>query len=389
MLSEENALSEAERFIGTLPQWRGRGIVIVAGGVKYFTNAWVCLSMLRRWRCQLPIELWHLGPPEMDATMKVLASRFDVTFVDALEVRHRHPARILNGWELKPYAMLHSRFREVLLLDADNMPLVDPEFLFETPQYQRTGAIFWPDRGRMERERAIWKLCGVPFHDEPEFETGQVVLDKQRCEAALRLTMWYNEHSDFFYQHVHGDKETFHMAWRKLGFDYAMPNKGVCDLEGNMCQHDFDDRRIFQHRGTHKWKLQGNERVEDFRYEPECLEYLAELGKEWDGQIRPTAPPPATISEAEKKAADSLLNRIFLYYIGNDNREMTFLPTGRIGVGTRENEIYWRVRQTNGHPVLHISSERNQFALERGEDGVWKGQWPWDKTLPVRLVAKP
>lgn len=388
MLSEENALSEAEKFISTLPLWRGRGIVILAGGVKYFTNAWVCLSLLRRWNCRLPVELWHLGPNEMDAKMKALAARFDVTFVDGLEVRQRHPARILNGWELKPYAILHSRFREVLLLDADNMPVMNPEYLFATPPYLRTGAIFWPDRGRLEQGRVIWKLCGVPYRDEPEFETGQIVVDKQRCWAPLRLTMWYNEQSDFFYRHLHGDKETFHMAWRKLGFDYAMPSHGVRDLDGNMCQHDFEGRRIFQHRGQHKWDLHENARVPGFQFEPECLESLAELRREWDGRIEPVARPPVAVSEAEKQIAESLLNRIFLYRYGNQQREMTFLPNGRIGVGARENALYWQVRQTNGHAWLHIGSDRMQFPLARGEDGIWQGRWPWDENLVIRLEAR-
>jgi hypothetical protein len=70
---------------------------------------------------------------------------FGVDCIDALKVRQRHPARTLRGWELKAYAILHSRFREVLLLDADNVAVTDPEYLFQTPEFRRTGAIFWPD----------------------------------------------------------------------------------------------------------------------------------------------------------------------------------------------------------------------------------------------------
>lgn len=48
-------------------------------------------------------------------------------------------------WVLKPWALLNSSFRHVLMLDADSFPVTNPEFLFETPQYRDTGAIFWPD----------------------------------------------------------------------------------------------------------------------------------------------------------------------------------------------------------------------------------------------------
>ena len=40
----------------------GRGIVICAGGPRYFTCAWVLVSILRNtFRIDLPIQVWHLG----------------------------------------------------------------------------------------------------------------------------------------------------------------------------------------------------------------------------------------------------------------------------------------------------------------------------------------
>ena len=59
--------------------------------------------------------------------------------VNAQEVRKIHPVRTLNGWELKPFALLNSPFQEVLLLDADNVPVVDPAFLFETLSSPKRG----------------------------------------------------------------------------------------------------------------------------------------------------------------------------------------------------------------------------------------------------------
>ncbi|MEK7675654.1 MAG: glycosyltransferase family 9 protein [Verrucomicrobiota bacterium] len=296
-LTIHTARLKADQFIGNMPacptHFDGRGIVICAGGAEYFANAWVCVNMLRRHGCALPVQLWHLGEAELDARMRALVQPLNVACIDAIEVRKRHPARRLNGWELKPYAMLHSPFKEVLLLDADNVPLVDPEFLFETAQFQQTGAIFWPDYGRLGPERSIWSICGVAYRNEPEVESGQIVLDKERCWRALSLCCWYNEHSEFFYQHVHGDKETFHIAWRKLNQHYSMPGTPIYALEGTMCQHDFEGRRIFQHRNLHKWRLDAdNARVEDFWEEAACLAYLEQLRELWNGAIAsPTAKP--------------------------------------------------------------------------------------------------
>ena len=285
-LNAENARLVAEKFITQirpLPEgFAGRGIVICAGGGLYFANAWVCINMLRRSGCQLPIQLWYLGKTEINGEMQDWVRPLDVECVDALEIDDKQRAKVLKGWPLKPYAVIHSRFKEVLLLDADNVPIIDPEFLFEVWQYKEKGAIFWPDFGRLGPERTIWKLCGVPYRDEPEFETGQLLVDKERCWQALALTMWYNEHSDFFYDHVHGDKETFHMAFRKLGQPYGMPPTPIHRLRGTMCQHDFQGRRVFQHRNMEKWSLHGtNARIEDFRFEEECLGFLEELRKRW------------------------------------------------------------------------------------------------------------
>jgi ADP-heptose:LPS heptosyltransferase len=276
------ARGEAEKFIRTLeatgPAHQGRGIVIPAGGPKYLPCVWVCINMLRKLGCQLPIELWHLGPEEVPESFKSLVKDLGVSCVDAYEVRKLFPARILNGWELKAYSILRCRFNEVLLLDADNVPVVNPEFLFETAQFKERGAVFWPDYGRLASSRSIWTLCGIPFVDEAEFESGQILVNKAQCWRALRLALWYNENSDFFYHYIHGDKDTFHMAFRKLEQPYAMPATVIHSLDGTMCQHDFEGRRIFQHRNSHKWVAEGpNRRIKNFLFEEECLAFLQAL----------------------------------------------------------------------------------------------------------------
>ena len=258
----------------------GRGIVICAGGEKYFTCAWVCVRMLRELGCKLPIEFWHLGPEEMTEEMKTLVKPFGVRSVDAHAVRREKPVRILKGFELKCYSILHSSFREVLLLDADNVPVLNPEYLFDAPEYQDNGAIFWPDLGCMSPKKDIWKITGVPYRKEFEFESGQLVVDKRRCWRALNLAMHYNEHSDFYYDHVYGDKETFHFAFRKAGKDYAMPSRGIKQLDGALCQHDFAGKRVFQHR-IKKWSLDSNSATPGFLFEKECIEFLDDLKRLW------------------------------------------------------------------------------------------------------------
>ena len=281
-----------EVVIRRLPQYpggfRGRGIVICAGGVKYFTNAWVCIQMLRRLGCRLPIQIWHLGPEELDDPMRRLIAPLGVECVDAFAIRKKHPCRLLNGWELKPYSMVHSPFREVLLLDADNVPVRDPEFLFNTPQFRQTGALFWPDIDTSRMPARAWRFCGLDELDEPAFESGQIVIDKQRCWRPLRLSLWFNEYSDFWYQHMHGDKETFHLAWRKLAAPFSMPDHRPIGMR----QHDFEGRLLFLHRNTDKWSPHlDNRSIPGFRFEKECRKFLRQLRRNWDMSINGALPP--------------------------------------------------------------------------------------------------
>jgi len=141
-----------DQLLRTLPafpedRFAGRGIVLCGGG-SYFPCLWVCVRVLRSLGCTLPIELWHLGPREMTEEMKALLQPYDVVFRDAFAVARQFPVRRLDGWELKPYAILNSNFSEVLYIDSDNVVVRNPEFLFDTELYQQTGALFWPDLDR-------------------------------------------------------------------------------------------------------------------------------------------------------------------------------------------------------------------------------------------------
>ena len=125
---------------------------------------------------------------------------------------------------------------------------------------------------------------------EPTFETGQILVDKGRCWPALCLSLWFNENSDFYYQYVHGDTETFHLAFRKLKQPYHLIRHPVHGLDATMCQHDFEGRRLFQHRNMDKWNLAlHNRHVPDFWYENECRRFVRDLRRRWvDGHRKLT-----------------------------------------------------------------------------------------------------
>jgi hypothetical protein len=267
--------------------------------------------------------------------------------------------------------VIHSRFEEVLFLDADSMPVVDPTFIFSSAEYLRHGAWFAPDRpGPLSRE--VWSAFGVDYRNEQTFESGQFVLNKRRCWEPLSLAMHYNEHSDYYYRLVHGDKDTFHLAWRRLGRDYAMiPGWTECRIHTFM-QRWFDGRLLFQHRSGDKWRLDGGNKRSDFLYEDKAVELLERLRARWRGLWRNACP-----SSSEQNAIARLSNRLFVYErIGLERRDLELRADGAVGVGRKALEVRWSGYDVGGEFVLALCAEDRPTCLLKEEaDSVWRGQW--------------
>jgi hypothetical protein len=339
----------------------GRGIVICGGGLKFFPSAWVCIRMLREVGCILPIELWHLTEEEMTDGMRGLVKPYGVRCVNAQQMREQFPAKIDKGWPLKSYALMYSAFEEVLLLDADNMAIANPEFLFDLPQFKKQGTIFWPDQDEhtLSRHNPIWYLCGVPYRYEPAVESGQLLVNKKRSWHAMTLALYLNENSDLYYRHIYGDKDTFHMAWRRAKQDYAMPVRRYQWLERTMCQHDFDGNKLFQHRCLDKWRLHPRNAPDPgFLFEDRCFELLDELDQNWDICQFPVSrwnPKEREVRE-QSFAAKFGENRYWFERGDMYSRLMTFSRDGTVNEGSGDQERYWNLRQTEEGTFLDLSS---------------------------------
>lgn len=379
-------LDQLLRSLPAFPEERfeGRGIVLCGGGSLYFPCLWVCVRMLRSLGCTLPIELWHLGPREMTAEMKALLQPYDVVFRDAFEVARQFPVRRLDGWELKPYAILNSNFAEVLYIDADNVVVRNPEFLFDTDLYQQTGALFWPDTqiGPSNVTSATWELLDMPFREEPEFESGQLLIDKRRCWRPMQLTLHLNEHSDYYYAAFFGDKDTFHLAWRKLAQEYSIiPHPpGALGNFHVLVHFDADGQRLFQHRVHAKWTIaEQNLRIPGFIYEEQCLAFLRELQERW----QPGSEEPS-FTQAEQTAFEEITSQTFRSRTGGEEAgdcvfqpDFTFNWAGRL--------FSWQIEEDkDGDMVLIITlrEKRRLCFLRKTPQGSWEGHWRfWDRPL--------
>jgi hypothetical protein len=386
----------ADRFIDDLKPSREtytqqRGIVIAGGGLKYFPSVWGNINLLRHFGCKLPIQLWYLGDGEIDPYMKRLLEPFDVECVDARKVAEEYPCRILCGWELKLFATLHSPFAEVLFLDADNGVVCDPTYLFETPEYKQHGAVFWPDYACWTLKPGVWNVFGMPDMADPEvaqheraFESGQYLIDKRRCNRELRLGLWYAEHSDFTFQHVYGDKECFHLAWRKLNTEYAIPKAGPGWNTHTIVQYDFRGQIVFQHRCQDKWRFGGNRFVDSLANEELCFQLVRELAQIWSGTLWRNESPSAS----EKTTINSLTGRRALYRrVGYDERIIELCADRLVGSGADECERLWHVNHVDQQAVLTLSRvDRPTCHLKRDHEGVWRGAWLEHERMPIELI---
>ena len=219
------------------------------------------------------------------------------------------------------------------------------------------------------------------------------MVDKRRCWHALHLALHLNAHSDFYYRFIYGDKETFHLAWRRLGQAYAMPGRGVARLRDTMCQHDFQNARLFQHRNLDKWRLHPRNRpVSGFQNEHECLAFLAELAARW----HPVMPgfrhwQPRGRSAALRAAAAELVASRFVYHRDmRDHRLVSLLPDGRVGEGAAGHEAWWNLRETEAGLTLDLAGHEGLTChLRCGRDGAWRGRWLRFERMPIELTPQP
>ena len=212
---------------GTKSNPKSRGIVVLGGGTTYFASAWVDILMIRALNCTLPIELWVDDTPEerlplsvkleMEKTLGVEVRLLDMLPPDMAGTTHS------KKFVLKPAAIVFSRFKEVLFLDADNIPLIDLHELFELPEYVATGALFWPDFPAIMPAAEVWKELPVSPFAGPQAESGQMVIDKVRHWQPLMLAFYFNVHADWWYPKISfGDKDTYQTAWYVLGHHFTM-----------------------------------------------------------------------------------------------------------------------------------------------------------------------
>ena len=155
---------------------------MLAGG-SYSEFAATSLGMLRQVGSKLPVEVWAKDSSEetpgwcAELAKEGIACRRLADYMDMTHLKH--------PYQWKVFTMLFSSFREILFLDADDMPIDNPDTIFDSEVFQKNGAILWPD---------YWKHSGSPWlpyilgmteqrsdmlYDEKSVESGQIFWHKE------------------------------------------------------------------------------------------------------------------------------------------------------------------------------------------------------------------
>eukprot|EP00798_Chlamydomonas_sp_ICE-L_P010063 gene10063-7957_t len=212
-----------------------RGILINAGGSKLVADLIISLKVIREtFKCGLPIEVAWQGPHEMDAqTWYNLQKQygplrgFDIQSEPNPSAEfHQHVQ--LEKYVGKVYSLLLSNFSEVLMLDADCIPVQHPETWFSHPEYKRVGNLFWPDAwtdkvhdtlysdfGLNETAKAL--LLQGRGYSKRDTESGQLVINRGRHLDTLEYIFFINSFPGLVQESAWGDKDTYAVGFALAG----------------------------------------------------------------------------------------------------------------------------------------------------------------------------
>lgn len=248
--------------------YKGDGIIYVGGGT-YSWLSLLSLKSLRKTGSVLPVEVIipTSGDYEQNFCEKILP-QYNAKCVLLPDVLGAETVKSLQfkGFQLKSLALLASSFQNVLLLDSDNIPINNPDYVFESKVFKDYGMIVWPDYWARVTHPGYYQVAGLPLandrvrlgpdhisttsrlpqvdldhlplHDrqgslpDPSSESGQMFLNKVTHHQVMWLSLYYNSYGPDSYYPLfsqssfgEGDKETFIAAAHYYNMTFYQVNK--------------------------------------------------------------------------------------------------------------------------------------------------------------------
>ena len=243
--------SPLRTYLDTYPApSNSRGIVIPVN-TKMFRFACHLVSTLRHIvYSTLPIEIFYIGDQDLPLEYRefIVSLGDGIETIDILPLVDDTTLDLVHGrYALKPFTILVSKFREVILLDADTIFYQPPERIFDSHRgYQKTGTLLFRDRHTKHLDypgRDDWWSKQMKQHPRPstnleysawtdgtsneEGESGVVVVDKGRLGVLMGLLhiCWQNTESvrkEWTYKMAWGEKESYWWGFEFTGTPYTV-----------------------------------------------------------------------------------------------------------------------------------------------------------------------
>ncbi|KAI9643884.1 mannosyltransferase [Ciborinia camelliae] len=209
-------------------QKRSRGIITVGGGT-YTPALLVSIRMLRRTKCNLPVEVFVPSPSDYDPySCDVVLRSLNAKCIILPQFGNKTIAR----YQYKSVALLFSTFEDTLFLDADNFPVINPTSWFDSEAYKSTGMITWPDFWANTASPVYYRITNQVIPDvktqHASTEAGSILISRSKHNRTLLLAFYYNLFGPGFYYELlsqngiggEGDKETWVAAANALNATY-------------------------------------------------------------------------------------------------------------------------------------------------------------------------
>ncbi|KAH3684733.1 hypothetical protein WICPIJ_004319 [Wickerhamomyces pijperi] len=246
---------------------KGDGILYCGGG-RYNWLVLLSLKRLRETGSKLPVEVFM--PSDSDYSQDLCERVFPAFGAKCLLMsNYLDTAKFkLQGYQLKSMALMLTSFEKVLMLDSDNYPLKNPDYLFINEPFTSKHMVIWPDFWRRSTSPLLYDIAGIEveemnkvrdsyngderdypeglenftreqynanisFHDlkgafpEASSETGQILVNRRVHSKSMLLSFYYNYYGPEYYyalfsqgQAGEGDKDTVLTAAHYFGLPY-------------------------------------------------------------------------------------------------------------------------------------------------------------------------
>ncbi|GMF43861.1 unnamed protein product [Phytophthora fragariaefolia] len=268
-----NALAPGLSLPNIDPKQVGQDGIIMVVYPKLIASAYATIRTLRDvLGCRLPIEIWF-RQDEINRVPRALSPLHQLALNDTMgkivfrEIDDPQAVR----FSAKVFALYNSGFDRTIFLDADNVPVRDPTYMFKSPEFKKMGAIFWPDYWHphytifyLHWDSLLWELLDMHYVDMFEQESGQLLIDRRRHAVPLELVRFFTFHNPNPIEQLKllwGDKDLFRLAWIKLSIPFYMvqtPPGVAGTVNGSsfcgmtMVQYDAQGDVLFLHRNAKK-----------------------------------------------------------------------------------------------------------------------------------------